>query len=81
MAMFVRSQYREIPWVMLYFFSMIPIVGPWARKSFTDSFRDKRGKARLHRYTGANGDFKGIQKIVFVLQKQLEPSGGTRMLA
>jgi SAM-dependent methyltransferase len=81
MAMFVRSQYREIPWVMLYFVTMIPFVGPWARKSFTDSFRDRRGKAKLHRHTGAKDNFKGIQKVVFVLQKQLEPAGRARMLA
>lgn len=75
MAMFVRSQYREIPWTMLFFVTVVPFVGAWARKSFADSFRHHRGNAKLHRHTSAKDGFKGIQKVVFVLQKQLEPAG------
>jgi SAM-dependent methyltransferase len=74
-AMYVRSQYREIPWVMLFFVSVVPIVGTWARKSFADIYRTLRGRAKLRRHAGANGDFKGIQKIVFVLQKEPKPAG------
>jgi len=69
-AMFVRSQYREIPWVTVFFLSVIPGVGTWARKRFADSFRYYRGKAKLRRHSGANGKFNGIQKVVFVLRKQ-----------
>jgi SAM-dependent methyltransferase len=76
-ALFVRSQYREIPWVMVFFLSLVPIVGPWARRSFTDTFRKKRGEAKLRRHDGVHGGFNGVQKAVFVLQKQLEPADTT----
>jgi SAM-dependent methyltransferase len=75
MAMFVRSQYREVPWVMLFFVSVVPIVGTWARKTFADTYRTLRGRAKLRRHAGANGDFNGIQKVVFILQKELKPTG------
>lgn len=68
-AMFVRSQYREIPWVSLFFLSCVPVVGTWARKTFADSFRYHRGRAKLRRHDGPGGNFTGVWKAVFVLQK------------